>query len=451
MKTTTRRDFLANSTKIIVAASAFPLYSFVNDKNQVSVTKTRLALVGTGGRGTYSWGKPVLEAYKEFVEMVGLCDINPKRMEVSKSILGINAKTYEAKDFDLMIQETKPDMVIVTTTDCFHEKYIVRALELGCNVISEKPIAIFAEQCQRITDTENRTGKKVFVGFNVRYMNESIEMKKIILSGELGKIIAIDYQECLNTQHGADYYRRWHGKKKYSGSLLLHKASHQFDLVNWLLDAEPVDVQAIGRLAFYGHNNSYRGRNCRTCPFTQKCKFYWDMTQDSISMKMYGSCEDVDGYNRDGCVWDNEIDSYDTQSVQVNYENDTQLTYTMNTYLPFEGQFICFSGEYGRLEVRINYQQPWQVHGEMEFRLTKDRETSRFWTIKSSVGGHGGADERLRDTIFLPETPDPLDSKAGSRAGIMSSLIGIAARQSIETGQKVKIADLVHFPSSWKG
>lgn len=442
---------MGNSTKVAVAASVFPLYSFVNEKKSSSSIKTKLAMVGTGSRGTYTWGKPVIEAYKDIVEMVALCDINPKRMEVSKSILGTTAKTYEAKDFDRMIQETKPDMVIVTTTDCFHEKYIVRALEMGCDVLSEKPIAISAEQCQRITDAENRTGKKVFVGFNVRHMNESIEMKKIMMSGELGKIIAIEYQECLNTSHGADYYRRWHGKQKYSGSLLLHKSSHQFDLVNWLLDAEPVDVQAIGKLAFYGHNNSFRSRNCRTCSFTEKCKFYWDMTKSKGDMKMYGDCEEVDGYYRDGCVWDNEIDSYDTQSVQVNYNNGTQLTYSMNTYLPFEGQFICFSGENGRLEVRLNAKQPWEVQGEMEFRLTKDQDNSRFWTVTSSGGGHGGADERLKDSIFLPETLDPMGSKAGSRAGIMSSLIGIAARQSIETGQKVKIADLVNFQSAWKG
>ena len=442
---------MGNTAKIAATASALPLYSVGNDKKPSFKIKTKLALVGTGNRGTFSWGKPVIEDYKDIVEMVALCDINPKRMAAAKSALGINAKTYEAKDFDLMISETKPDMVIVTTTDCFHEKYIVRALELGCDVISEKPIAINAEQCQHITDTENRTGNKVYVGFNVRHMNDSMEMKKILLSGELGKIIAIEYQEHLNTIHGASYYRRWNGKMKYSGSLLLHKASHHFDLVNWLLDAVPVDVQAIGKLAFYGHNNSYRGRNCRTCPFTQKCRFFWDMTKDKMAMTFFGNCEDVDGYLLDSCVWDNEIDTYDTSSVLVNYDNGTELTYTMNTFLPYEGQLISFSGENGRLDVKINYQQPWKVEGETEFRLTKDRETTRFWTINASSGGHGGADERLKDSIFRPDTPDPLGAKAGSHAGIISSLIGIAARNSIETGQKVKIADLVTFQSAWKG
>jgi len=175
------------------------------------------------------------------------------------------------------------------------------------------------------------------------------------------------------------------------------------------------------------------------------------MTKDEMCMAFYGNCEDVDGYYRDGCVWENEIDIYDTSAVQVNYDSGTQMSYSMNAYLPFEGQLICFSGEYGRLEVRINAKQPWEVPGNIEFRLTKDRQTTRYWTVSSASGTHGGADERLRNMIFVLGTPDPLGAKAGSRAGIMSSLIGIAARQSIETGQKVKIADLVTFPRTWNG
>ena len=451
MKKFSRRDFINSSATLVAAASVFPFYSFASEKTNTTGVKARLAIVGTGNRGSRTWGKPVARDYSKYVEIVGLCDINYKRTEVAKEMIGLDIKTYLSKDFDLMIEETKPDFVIVTTTDSFHEKYIVRALELGCNVISEKPIATEADQCQRIVDAENRSGKKVYVGFNVRYMNSSIEMRKILMSGELGKIISIDYQENLNTSHGADYFRRWHGKKKYSGSLLVHKATHQFDLINWLIDAEPVDVQAIGKVAFYGSNNNYRARNCRTCAFTKKCKFYWDITTSDFDMKMYANCEDADGYYRDGCVWDNEIDSFDTSSVHVNYNNGTQMSYSMNAFLPFEGQLICFSGENGRLGVRLNDQQSWEVPGQAEFRLSSDMKTSRYWTINAMDGVHGGADERIRESMFLPETDDPLGCRADSRAGVLSSLIGIAARQSIETGQKVKIADLVTFPDVWKG
>ena len=451
MKKINRRDFISNGATLVAAASVFPFDSFAGEKTTATGMKRRVALVGTGNRGTRTWGVPVVKEFSNYVEFVSLCDINYKRTEVAKKMMEIEVKSYVSKDFELMIEETKPDVVIVTTTDSFHEEYIVRALELGCDVISEKPIATEAGQCQRIVDVENRTGKKVYVGFNVRYMNSSVEMKKILMSGELGKIISIDYQENLNTSHGADYFRRWHGKTKYSGSLLVHKASHQFDLINWLIDAEPVDVQAIGKVAFYGGNNDYRARNCRNCSFTQKCKFYWDINTSEFDVNMYVNCEDADGYYRDGCVWDNEIDSFDTSAVLVNYNNGTQMSYSLNAFLPFEGQFICFSGEHGRLEVRLNDQQSWEVPGQAEFRLSRDMKTSRYWTVDATEGAHGGADGRIRERMFLTETEDALGQTAGSRAGVLSSLIGIAARKSIETGQKVKIADLINFPREWKG
>lgn len=438
-----RRQFVANGTKAVAAISLAPMFSFAG--NQKVKRKLKVVLVGTGSRGSSSWGKNLVGPYAEYVEMVGLCDINPKRVEVAKDYIGIKAKTYHSDDFDLMIRDQKPDMVIVTTTDSFHVDYIVRALELGCDVISEKPIATEAEQCQRILDAERLTGKKVYVGFNVRYMNESVEMKWIISSGELGNIISIDYQEYLDTSHGASYFRRWHGKMKYSGSLLVHKSSHHFDLINWLLEADPVEVQAIGKVAYYGSNGKFRGKNCRNCDHTASCKFYWDMKKDKGAMRMYGDCEDEDQYYRDGCVYDNEIDSYDTSSVQVSYDNGTQLTYTLNAFLPYEGQKITFSGEKGRLDVRLYSRQPWEVDAKYEFRLTKNRKDTKRWTLNPSEGGHGGADERVKDMLFIPGKADPSGQRAGSRAGVMSSIIGIAARKSIETKKAVQISDLIKF------
>lgn len=436
-----RRQFLTKGTLAVSGAIALPTFSIAKtlSKNK----KIKAVLVGTGSRGSGTWGKDLVESYSEFVDLVGLCDSNAKRVEVAKGIIGTKAKTYHADNFDSMIKQQKPDVVIVTTTDCYHVDYICRAMELGCDAVSEKPIATEADQCQRIIDTEKKTGKKVFVGFNVRFMNESMEMKRILSSGELGNIIAIEYHEYLDTQHGASYFRRWHGKIKYSGSLLVHKSSHHFDLINWLLDAEPVDVQAMGKSAYYGPNNTYRGKNCRNCEFTKQCDFYWDMQKDKKSMELYGNCEDVDQYYRDGCVWDDKIDSHDTASVQVSYDNGTQLTYTLNAYLPYEGQYICFSGEKGRLDVRLNSRQPWDTEAPFEFRLTKDRKTTKKWNVYPNKGGHGGADERVKDMFFMPDQDDPTGQKAGSRAGVLSSMIGIAARKSMETGRKVKINEMI--------
>jgi len=230
---------------------------------------------------------------------------------------------------------------------------------------------------------------------------------------------------------------------RYSGSLLVHKACHHFDQMNWWLDSEPKEVQAFGRVAFYGKNNSFRYTKCRDCPHTNKCDFYWDIRQKEFFMNLYVACEDEDGYYRDGCVWDKEIDTYDTMTVEVKYRNDVIMSYALNAYMPYEGQQISFNGEKGRLEVRNYDRQPWEVNVASELRLTKNFQDTRTWTIAKQKGEHGGADKKLKDLLFITDHPDPLNKKADSKAGVLASLIGIGARESIEKEKKVKIKDLI--------
>ena len=445
-----RREFLAKGTRAVIGISALGMFGNTSYASEGTGKKLKIALIGTGSRGSGTWGKELLQQYNDYVEFVALCDINPKRVEFAKKYIGTDAPTYLAKDFDQMVQQTKPDVVIVTTVDSFHVKYATRAMELGCDVICEKPLAINAGQCQKLLDVESKTGKKIVTTFNARHGLPSERIKKVIMSGDLGRIISAEFQEYLDIDHGASYFRRWHGKSAFSGTLLCHKASHHFDQMNWWLDAEPVEVNAFGKVAYYGKNNSFRSRNCRECQFTDKCKFYMDITKDKLLMDMYVACESEDGYLRDGCVWDNDIDTYDSMTVEVEYNNGVLMSYSLNAFLPYEGQKIAFNGQNGRLDVRLYNRQPWKVDHSSDFRLTKNFEESKIWHEKEGTGGHGGADESLKDLIFLPGQDDPLGQMAGSRAGVMASLIGIAARQSIETGQRVKIADLISFPVDWR-
>ena len=445
-----RRNFIKKTT-MAAAVAPFSLSAadFIDKTKIPEKGKKRYALVGTGTRGSSSWAKPLVDNYGKHGELVALCDINHGRMAFAKNYIGTKAPTYHSSEFEKMIQDTRPDTVIVTTTDCFHEKYIVRAMELGCDVISEKPLVTEAHQGQILMDTENRTGKKITTTFNARFSNESEEIKRILLSGELGKVLSAEYQEYLDIDHGASYYRRWHGKKRFSGSLLVHKASHHFDQMNWWLDSEPETVNANGKVGFYGENNAFRGKNCRTCSFKSKCDFYWDI-ETYGSKGLYLSGEAEDGYLRDGCVWDNDIDTYDAMTVEVKYANDVLLNYSLNSYMPYEGQNIAFNCEKGRLEVRVYHAQPWEVPNAFEFRITKNFKDTKAYGLGSGSGSHGGSDDKLRDKIFLPDQPDELHQMADSRAGLMSSLIGIAAVKSIETGQQVHIHDLVNFPLEWK-
>jgi predicted dehydrogenase len=398
--------------------------------------------VGTGSRGTSDWGQPVVESYGDVVELVGLCDINGKRVKAAQGLMATQAPTYT--DFDRMVRETNPEAVLVTTVDATHYRYIVRAMELGRDVITEKPMCTDEEQCRAILAAQKKTGRKITVTFNARHGREDKKVKSLLMEKAVGELISADFHEYLDTGHGADYFRRWHRLKENSGTLLVHKASHHFDQANWWLDSKPLEVAAFGDLKFYGHNHSFRGTHCRNCPFQSQCQFYWDVATVPEYVKLYTECESEDGYLRDGCVWAENTNIYDTMSVQVKYENNVLLTYTANTYLPYEGQAISFNGTRGRLDFN-SFGGGGFVNNEL--RLT--RSFGKSEVIKDlearREGTHGGADASLQDLIFRQQNaPDPLGLRADLHAGALASLIGIAAYRSIERGgEKVKISELL--------
>ena len=202
--------------------------------------KKKYVIVGTGGRSSM-YIKALAVNYLKVAELKAFCDTNQTRMDFFNKRLKNEyrhapVKTYKAEDFELMIKEQKPDVVIVTSMDRTHHSYICRAMELGCDVITEKPMTVDAEKCQQIIDTRKRTGRNVTVAFNYRYSPRNTRIKEIIKSGMVGEITSVHFEWVLDTCHGADYFRRWHRDKKNSGGLMVHKATHHFDLVNWWID-----------------------------------------------------------------------------------------------------------------------------------------------------------------------------------------------------------------------
>jgi predicted dehydrogenase len=308
-------------------------------------------------------------------------------------------------------------------------------------------MVIDERQCQAVLDAEQRNNRKIVVTFNYRYAPKHRTVKEILMSGEIGRVLSVDFAWYLDVQHGADYFRRWHRLKNRGGSLWVHKATHHFDLVNWWLAADPVEVMAEGHLNVYGRNSPFRFTHCRPCPHKQDCRFHYDITTNANRMKLYVACEDADGYHRDGCVFREDVDIYDTMSAVVKYSNGAMMSYSLNAAMPYEGYRVAFNGELGRLDVRDHERQPWEVPDadETQIYVTKSFGQRRRVPIQQGQGGHGGGDDRLRDLIFRKaDAPDHM-KLPDSRAGAMSCLTGIAARKSVEERRPIKIADLVRL------
>ena len=422
--------------------------------------KLKVTLVGTGVRGTSFWGKRLVEQYGDVLEFVGLCDNNPGRLAYGKKYIGVNCPTFT--NFEEMVSSTKPDLVIVTTKDSNHHEFIIKGLDMGCDVLTEKPLTIDEVKCQAILEAERRSKKNLIVGFNYRWSPYSTKIKELLMNGAVGKVTSVDFHWYLNTYHGASYFRRWHGLRQAGGTLWVHKSTHHFDLLNWWLDSDPAEVFAYGALEHYGHNGPFRGENCRSCQYKKECKFHWDITRDKRSMDLYVANEKYDGYVRDSCLFRPEINIYDKMSAQIKYANDTIVNYSLTTYSPFEGWRIAFNGTEGRLEAWLdipyfkkeNLSQS-ELHAAEMNQDGKDDQSfepiivhklwNDFQTTKVAIerGGHGGGDKRLHDKIFKnPQQKDPFDRAAGVRDGAMSILIGVAARKSIESGDPIRVAEL---------
>ncbi len=144
-----RRQFL-QSVSMLAAGSmiSLPAWGFGLGKR-----KLKVALAGTGIRGTGFWGKRLVDDYGDLIHYVGLFDHNKGRLKYARTYMGV-PNTPIFVNFDQMIHQTKPDLVIICTKDSVHHEFIVRGLELGCDVLTEKPLTTDEFKCQQIIDAE---------------------------------------------------------------------------------------------------------------------------------------------------------------------------------------------------------------------------------------------------------------------------------------------------------
>ena len=424
-------------------------------------SKKRYVQVGLGSRSKM-YSRAIIDQYDSTAELVGLCDTNPGRLQLRvdwSAEHGVSVPGYSADRFDQMIAETRPDCVIVTTVDATHDDYICRAMELGCDVITEKPMTTDAVKLARILEAQRRSGRSIKVTFNYRYSPVRTQVKDLLMSGVIGEIHSVDFHWMLDTRHGADYYRRWHRHKANSGGLMVHKATHHFDLVNWWLSTVPATVYARGSRTFYTpqtadrYGLTNRSERCFDCPEAGRCPFRLDMREIYSLNQMYLENEQYDGYYRDRCVFSADMDIEDSMNLVVGYQNGVNMSYSLNTFMPWEGYVVAFNGSRGRLEHKCMETVYISGDGSTPGALKSDGTTVRIYPhfspayevpIWEASGGHGGGDILMLQDIFAPSAEqDKYLRAADHRAGAYSILTGIAANHSIATGNCVTISELV--------
>lgn len=435
--------------------------------------RTRYAIVGTGSRaGMYI--QALLQDYHGSNELVAFCDSNQARMDAtnrrwSAKRDGGPVPTYLPDGFERMVREQRVDAVIVTSVDRTHHQYLIRAMELGCDAITEKPMTVDAEKCQAVLDAVERTGRRLRVAFNYRYAPRATMVKQLLADGIIGQPLSVHFEWLLDTSHGADYFRRWHREKANGGGLMVHKATHHFDLVNWWLGSRPETVFGFGGLKFYGRENAEARGTAR--PYeratgsaaAQGDPYALHLDRNATLKEMYLDAEACDGYQRDRNVFGSGISIEDDMAVLVRYASGASMSYHLTAYSPWEGFRVGINGTKGRLELDLeetvsldgplDAEQARQLGDAPEYAPERERLVVRpHWgkprriAIPAGEGGHGGGDKRLLDDLFIGGAADPLGRAADHRDGAWSILTGIAANRAFATGQPVRVADLVRVP-----
>ena len=437
----------------------------------------RHALVGTGSRaGMYI--QALCQTWSADNALVALCDTSHTRMawhnrQLQQQFGHAALPAFHADDFDTMLAATRPQVVIVTSVDATHHHYIIRSLRNGCDVICEKPLTIDEHKLRAIFAALEDSGRSLRVAHNYRYAPANSKLRELLASSVIGRPLHVDFSWLLDTRHGADYFRRWHREKQHSGGLLVHKASHHFDLVNWWLGSSPQQVFALGDLMFYGAANAeargecyaynrYTGESAaRDDPFA----LYLDA--DPALRGLYLDAEAETGYLRDRNVFGAPVTIEDTLCVTARFRNNVLLSYSLLAYAPWEGFRVAITGTRGRLELDVVESvegaagaapdSAAQQHRDLgaskgPYRHSELRVFPHFappWQaeIPTASGGHGGADPQMLEQLFSPAPPpDPLQRAASHIDGAAAILTGIAANHSLHSGLPIQVAELLRLP-----
>jgi predicted dehydrogenase len=435
-----------------------------------SARRERYALIGTGHRAQM-YLDAMRGAHADVAELVAWSDTNAGRLDFYEAeFVAAGAAVplrFAPDDLERTIREQGIDRVIVTSPDFTHAELVSRSLLGGADVVVEKPITIDAEGLRRIAAAIEESGHGVVTTFNYRYSPRNSALRELIQSGAIGDVTSVHFEWVLDTAHGADYFRRWHRNKESSGGLLIHKASHHFDLVNWWIDAAPRRVFASGGLRFYGAANAAaRGLGDRPARGTgAHDPFSLDLAADARLKGLYLDNEHLDGYLRDRDVFDADISIEDNLALLVDYDNGATMSYSLNAHSPWEGYRVAVNGTLGRAELEVIERGAVLIDADgvvvvdpsanpsadagTDLRPASERLVlQRHWEaavevpIPDGIGSHGGGDAYLLDHVFNRVTADPLGRPAGYADGVRAVSVGIAGNRSLETELPVLIAHL---------
>ncbi len=211
----------------------------------------KFALIGCGRIST----NHIKAALENKTEICAVCDIKEENMQalLQKHSLENDNSINKYTDYLLMLKSEQPDIVAIATESGKHAKIALDCLDLGANVIIEKPMAMSIKEADEIIEKANKTGLKVSACHQNRFNLAVREMRTAVENGSFGKISHGSIHVRWNRNENYFEQAPWRGTWQEDGGCLMNQCIHGIDLLRWMMNDEVVEVYGATRQRFHDY------------------------------------------------------------------------------------------------------------------------------------------------------------------------------------------------------
>ena len=412
-----------------------------------------VAIIGCGNRGCVVYGHHMTESFPDKYQIVALCDIQARVVERQGEAFSIPAENRFTSE-EAFFAEKRADLLVIATQDKDHVRMTVKGLELGYDILVEKPLTSSREECRQLLDAQKKYGGKVLVGHVLRYAPAFRKAEELLRSGVIGKLITIESLEQVWFGHYAHSFTRGNWRRSDETSpMIIAKCCHDFDLLQYYAGSKCESLSSVGDLTWFKAENAPEGatERCADCPHIETCPYsakriYLDrwkrrggnyaftstavftrpITEEAIWEMLRTS-----PYGR--CVYHCDNNVVDHQLTTMTFENGVKATLTMMAFTGSGGRIMRFHGSLGEII----------LDEEAEYvKLKRFSEDDQIWKFDELVTvnaeGHGGGDYALVSELYTTLT-DESEARTSLEASVESHLMAIAAEESRLAGGERKL------------
>ncbi|MXV17699.1 Gfo/Idh/MocA family protein [Hufsiella ginkgonis] len=409
--------------------------------------------LGAGNRGNVYGG--FAAQFPDQLDIIGVAEPVPFRNDryagIHKIVAGNRFNTWE----DVFKRPKFADAVIISMPDNLHYEPCMKALEMGYDILLEKPIAPTEKECRNILAMAKKTGRIVAVCHVLRYAPYFVKMKELIAAGAIGQVMSVQHLEPIEHTHMAHSYVRgnWHNSKETT-PILLAKSCHDLDIIKWVIDKPSREIVAMGDLKWFRKENAPEGSTdrctsgCRVereCPYSAIREYVerggrnkvLDIPDNATAEEKKALIiERLHTTNYGRCVYRMDNDQPDHYITSIRFADNVTANFSMEAFTSYAGRRTRVFGAMG------------DMAGDMTELVITDFRTGKQQKLKPVAedvegyknSGHGGGDWLLaRDFVQAVAHQDPKMLTSTIDESIESHLMGFMAEKSRKTKKVTEV------------